>query len=324
MLDLARMRRVRLSARPIGQRLWATLFLTPNYGLPPRVKIRLEGLELLPDHPVIFAMNHTDRYNYWPFQYALWRIGRGFTASWVKGKYYDNRLLGRLLGWANNIPTVSRGYLIARDFLNQTGRRPTPEEYGALRALVEREGDPSACLEEILCRPRDVLGRLFDPGQEDYPTCINSLFAAMMSCFVELNQQALELGVHLIVFPQGTRSVRLSRGHVGLAQIALHSRRTIVPVGCNGSDLLYRGNSPWARGGEVVYRLGQPLCYEELARFHPPPFEPFSLAAEAAHRELFQGLVDHVMGRINQLLDERHQFSAEQATEEAAGAERFV
>ena len=30
------------------------------------------------------------------------------------------------------------------------------------------------------------------------------------------------------------------------------------------------------------------------------------------------------MGRINQLLDERHQFSAEQATEEAAGAERFV
>ena len=42
----------------------------------------------MPDEPVIFAMNHTDRYNYVPFQYGLWQEKDRFTATWVKGKYY--------------------------------------------------------------------------------------------------------------------------------------------------------------------------------------------------------------------------------------------
>jgi hypothetical protein len=33
-------------------------------------------------------MNHTDRYNYWPFQYQLWKWQYPYTTVWAKGKYY--------------------------------------------------------------------------------------------------------------------------------------------------------------------------------------------------------------------------------------------
>ena len=88
----------------------ASVFLGPNYRAFPGVKIELEGVENLPKHPVIFAMNHTDRYNYWPFQYKLWRKTDRLTATWVKGKYYEHPITAAALEWTNNIPAASRGY----------------------------------------------------------------------------------------------------------------------------------------------------------------------------------------------------------------------
>src|SRR5690606_29201 len=85
MLDLARLERIRLTPSPRFQRVVAYALLRPNYELPPRVDIVFEGQEKVPNEPVIFAMNHTDRYNYWPFQYSLWRRTGRFTATWVKG-----------------------------------------------------------------------------------------------------------------------------------------------------------------------------------------------------------------------------------------------
>lgn len=89
MLDLDRLKRVKLSSVPRGQQVMANLVLGPDYQFPRRTQIILEGTDKLPGHPVVFAMNHTDRYNYWPFQYKLYRAGLGFTATWVKGKYYE-------------------------------------------------------------------------------------------------------------------------------------------------------------------------------------------------------------------------------------------
>ena len=106
---------------PIGQRLVAYLLLGPNYHLPPAVDVVFEGTEHVPEEPVIFAMNHTDRYNYWPFQWQLWREGRGFTATWVKGKYYENRLLGAFMDSMNNIPLPSRGYVFSSQFRQRIG-----------------------------------------------------------------------------------------------------------------------------------------------------------------------------------------------------------
>ena len=332
MLDLRRLHRIRLSANPLGQRIVARAVLTPNYRIPPRVQIHLEGVDRLPEPPVIYAMNHTDRYNYWPFQYHLWRCYRRFTATWVKGKYYENRLLAKFMEKTNNIPTISRGYLVTRDFISVMGRRPADEEYKALRAWVDDAaagGDdiapPAGVPPEILERSRDVLGRRFDADQEDYPTYVNALHQTMMGRFLELNQEAFDLGLDVIVFPQGTRSVRLSRGHIGLAEVALAFQKTIVPVGCSGCDKVYPGGSPFAHGGEITYRLGEPIRYEEMAPFHiDEPFVPFHPEVERSHRDRFQGLVDLVMERINELVDPPYQFGDSHDSDGVRGASRFV
>lgn len=326
MLDLPRMQRIRLSAWPKAQSFIARVFLTPNYGFLPGVRIDLEGLENLPDEPVIYAMNHTDRYNYWPFQYALWRERRRFTATWVKGKYYQNAFVGKFMELTNNIPTVSRGYLISRDFIDAVGRPPTDEEYAELRRAVEGDGRvPEHVPREILESPREMLGRPFDPSRERYAEAVNALFREMMKRFVELNLEAFELGLDVLVFPQGTRSKRLSKGHIGLAQIALHSGRKIVPVGCSGSDVCYPGSSPIAKRGHVIYRIGKPLTDEEIAPFRiDEPFSPFTPEAEREHRERFQGLVDLVMDRIEALVDEPYKRSETGESEGTRGVSRFV
>jgi 1-acyl-sn-glycerol-3-phosphate acyltransferase len=335
MLDLDRIRSIRLSAIPRFQKIVGWTLLTPNYYSPPRVRIVLEGEHKLPEGPVLYAMNHTDRYNYWPLQYKLWRkLGR-FTATWVKGKYYEHPLLSKFMEMVNSIPTVSRGYLLARDFKSTLDRRPTNEEYAAARGWVdaqaeqldgtELEAPEGALPDSILSRPRTLLGHEFDPDRESYAQAINSLFRKMMRRFVELNEEATALGLDTIVFPQGTRSVRLSKGHIGLSQIALAHRSTIVPVGCSGCDKVYPSGSPWAKGGTVTYRFGDPIPYEALSEYHvKDAYEPFTPEAEATHRERFQALVDMLMGRIDELLDEPYRFSTDHDSEGVDGARRFV
>ncbi len=336
MLDLPRMRRIELTADPWGQKAVATLFLAPNYRLFPGVDIHLEGAEAIPDEPVIYAMNHTDRYNYWPFQYRLWRdLGR-FTATWVKGKYYQNAWLGKFMEWTNNIPTVSRGYLIGRDFLNVVGRRPGDEEYRALRSRVDAaaqaEGEerevaeiPDGLPEAIFEQPREMLGLEYRPTRHRWAERLNELFRAMMRRFVELNDEAFDRGLDLLVFPQGTRSIRLTRGRIGLAQIALQVDAPVVPVGCNGSDEVYPGDSPVGRSGEIVYRIGEPIGEGARADYAiDEPYEPFTAEAERRHRERFQAFVDMVMERIDGLLDPRYRFADEGSSESGGGAERFV
>ncbi|MFT7578826.1 MAG: 1-acyl-sn-glycerol-3-phosphate acyltransferase, partial [Myxococcota bacterium] len=109
------------------------------------------------------------------------------------------------------------------------------------------------------------------------------------------------------------------------AQIALKYGKTIVPVGCNGSDKCYPRSSPFAKGGHITYRFGAPITPEEMAPFATnASFEPFTAAAETAHRDAFQGLVDLVMDRINPLLDPEYQFSDTLESGGVGGADRFV
>lgn len=331
MLDLDRLARIRLKAKPVFQRVVAYALLAPSYDLPPRVRIDYEGDDRVPDEPVIFAMNHTDRYNYWPFQYTWWRRHGRFTATWVKGKYYENEWVGRFMEMTNNIPTVSRGYLITKDVLATLGRRPDDDEYVALRALVdaaahgeEREPDP-AIPRVLLEKPRDILGRRFDPSSETYGVAIDELFRAMMRRFVELNEEASALGLDLLIFPQGTRSIRLSRGHIGLSQMAMHLGRPVVPVGCSGSDKIYPGSSPVAKPGHVVYRFGEPVYPKDAAAWiERGGFEPFTTEAERDHRETFQTYVDDIMRRIDGLVDPEYRFGEDEASGGVAGSNRFV
>src|SRR5512139_727018 len=109
MVDLDYMKKIRLVAKPMGQRIVASLLLFPNYRIFAKVDIEIENMDRIPrDENVIFAMNHTDRFNYWPFQYKLWSMKCfPYTTVWVKGKYYRNALLAKGLDLCNLIPVPS-------------------------------------------------------------------------------------------------------------------------------------------------------------------------------------------------------------------------
>jgi 1-acyl-sn-glycerol-3-phosphate acyltransferase len=331
MLDLPRLKRLTLTSHPRIHDVMGYL-LEATYLRPPGTRVLAEGFQNVPRTPVIFAMNHTDRYNYFPFQVYIWKAARRYTATWVKGKYYESSFVATFMEMTNQLPTVSRGYLITKDFIATVGRPPSDEEYATLRARVdavafghELPASGVSLPTMLFERARDMLGRRFEPANESYEDALNALFGAMMRRFTELNAEALRLGLDVIVFPQGTRSKRLSRGHIGLAQLALKLKATVVPVGCNGSDHVYPGSSPFASGGTITYRFGQPIPYEAMSPYHvPADFEPFTPDAEVRHRERFQGYVDEVMERVNDLLDPEYRFTSDRASQGVKGSARFV
>lgn len=333
MLDLPLLERLSLVRRPRSQRFMGTL-LAVNYHWLPGVAIEVEQADRIPATPVVFAMNHTDRYNYFPFQFYLWRRFDRFTATWVKGKYYESSLLARFMESMLQLPTVSRGYLIAKDFLAAVGRRPTESEYALLREAVDaralgRPGSlpiPPLVPAELYAAGRNPLGLRFDASQGDYADYIRLLFHAMMARFVALNREAVAIGLDLLVFPQGTRSRRLLPAHDGIAQMALHLRIPIVPIGCNGADLVYPGASPFARRGRIVYRIGEPISYAELQPFHiAEDYAPFSAEAERQYGDRFEAVASRVTNRIDGLLDPEYRRAPEIDDEATTrGVERFV
>lgn len=305
------------------QRLIADWFLRFDYR---KISLRVEGLDNLPSRPVVLAMNHTDNFNYWPLQYRLHLEDR-YTATWVKGKNYENPGVSAFMRWTNNIPIASRGYVITRDFLNVLGRRPEEAEYRALRSAVDdlEPVERGAVPVRILEQGRDMLGRRFDPTREPYHEAVEALMRRLTERFLEKNREAQEIGCDVLVFPQGTRSKRLSKGHIGLAQIACFLESDIVPVGCNGTDVVYPSRSFIAQPGDAVYRIGEPI---ELASFGDllprEPFAPFTREAEEQHRERFQAMVDRVMDAIDGLLDEPYRYGDDQASDGTSGTDRFV
>lgn len=325
MLNLALYHQTQLQPRPLAHRAIAEGFLRHDYR--DKVEVCVVGLERVPEGPVIYAMNHTDAFNYWPFQYALHRAAARYTASWVKGKNYDGFVASRFMRWTNNIPLASRGYVITRDFVSTVGRLPTADEYRVLRDAVDSAGPIEGNVPKVLLtRRRNMLGRFFDVSRETYPEAVAALMGSMMERFVSLNRHALEgLGLDVLVFPQGSRSRRLSRGHIGLAQVALHLGATIVPVGCSGSDEVYDSRSVFAKPGNITYRVGLPIPAKHWKKVAPKqPFVPFSHAAEGEHRSVFQAVVDEVMERIDELVDEPYRFAHDRCSDGTVGSARFV
>ncbi|MEO0593245.1 MAG: lysophospholipid acyltransferase family protein [Myxococcota bacterium] len=332
MLDAQTLRKVKLNRVPFGQKVVAWGFLFPNYALPRKTEIEVEGLDNLPDRSVVLAMNHTDRYNYWPFQYQMYRFGvPRFTATWVKGKYYENAMMSWFMMSMNTIPVPSRGYIIAARFQEAIGRAPSNDEYRLLRDLVDGARSPDAIDDELsadLARFVAAYGK--GEGASALPSVLERFeaeFDEVMGEVVRLNQEAMfKYDNNILIFPEGTRSPTLSTGRTGLAQMAQHLGATIVPVGCSGSDTVYPGNSPVARGGRIVYRIGKPLePHGDELRNHrvTEPFVPLSRQASERHHAKFQAITDCVMERINALIDPKYRFAEESSVSEQ-GVKRFL
>jgi len=340
MVDLEYLKKIKLAKNPIGQRIVANFLLTPNYRWFQKVDIRLEGAERIPrGENVIFAMNHTDRFNYWPFQYELWRMKEfPFTTVWVKGKYYRNALLGKGLDLCNGIPVPSMGYLLEEFYRKRFQQRMDKSLYRAIKDVIDGKYEqvsayPAAAAEALAAMGEQFRGTIGGKYEQvsAYPAAaaealtavadrfteaLRGYYDAVMEKVAELSCNALyEKGLNLIIFPEGTRSVQLGQGRTGLAQLALYTGKKVVPVGCNNSEQVYPDSLPFARSGRIVYRIGEPLSLE--GKFQPfrigEPFKLLSRESQLKHREQFEAVTRIVMESINEMLEDRYRWSAEQS-----------
>jgi 1-acyl-sn-glycerol-3-phosphate acyltransferase len=313
-IDSEHLDTISLRTCPHVQILVGRLLLIPNYHFFSRVKIVIENFENIPkDETVIFALNHTDRYNYWPFQYKMWRQGKGrlpYTTTWVKGEYYSNVLLRKFFDWTNNIPVPSRGYLIREDFRKIAKEKISKMEYRVLRDYVSGKVTLQKLGNEITENIRKVIDypRTWLSGIEiPYSDYVDLYYRQLMAKVAQINFQALfDRNLNVIIFPEGTRSQTLGTGKTGIAHLALKANKKVVPVGCNGSDRVYTGNLPWAKSGTIVYRIGTPIDPLEIVGDIDRSFVPFSREAELQMKDEFREFTQFVMERINELLDDHH------------------
>ena len=114
-----------------------------------------------------------------------------------------------------------------------------------------------------------------------------------------LATRILESGYVLEIFPEGTRSPNgaLQEAKDGMAQLALRTGATVVPIGVNNTDAVWpkgrRLPSPIPRR-TITVRVGEPF---QVAGLVPP---------ETDRRAAKTAATTAIMGRIAELLDERH------------------
>lgn len=303
MVDLEYLKNIRLVSNPRSQKLVARLFLTPNYEIFRKLDIRFENIEHIPrNENVIFAMNHTDRFNYWPFQYKLWRMKYPYTTVWVKGKYYRNAYLAKGLDLCNLIPVPSMGYLIEEFYKKRFGKMIDREDYRKIRDVIDEKYEDLEAQRKALTETAHLMG-------DSFVEFIRDLYEKIMARVADLSIHALfEKGLSVIIFPEGTRGSQLGEGRTGIAQVALHTGKTIVPVGCNNSDAIYPGSSPVAKSGWITYRIGEPITLvNQLKEFRiPERFQLLSRESQQKYRETFEGATAVIMKAINAQLDEKY------------------
>jgi 1-acyl-sn-glycerol-3-phosphate acyltransferase len=302
MVDLEYLKKINLASNPIIQKLLATFFLAPNYRIFANVDIQVENIEKIPkDETVIFAMNHTDRFNYWPFQYKLWTMKNlPYTTVWVKGKYYRNYILGKVLDACNLIPVPSMGYLIEEFYKKNIGKKIDKGEYRIVRDMIDGTHEIGDALQKIASETTGFL-------KDNFVEYIKSYHETIMDRVAALSKSALfEKNLNLIIFPEGTRSLKLGKGRTGLAQLALNTEKKVFPVGCSNSDQVYTGSLPVAKSGKIIYRVGDPLSTDDQLKKYriKEGFKLFSRESQKKYKLQFEEVTRIIMGNINSLVDE--------------------
>ena len=304
MIDIDYFKKINLVSRPLGQVFVGNFLLFPNYHLFAKVDIEIENRERIPHgENVIFAMNHTDRFNYWPFQYKMLKLKEyPFTTVWVKAKYYKNALLAKGLDLCNLIPVPSMGYFIEEFYKKKFQQRMDRSLYRVVKDMIDGRIAETGPQERAALDALQALG-------EHFAEFIRGYYEEAMEKVAELSRTALcEKNLNLIIFPEGTRSVTLAEGRTGLAQLALHTGKRIVPVACNNSETVYTGSLPFAKSGRITYRIGEPLSVNDRLKDYriDEPFRLFSRESQQRYREQFEGVTRIVMASIEEMLDEKY------------------
>lgn len=338
MIIRKRLENLTLKSKPFIHMALASTLVAWDFSIPPKTEVIIENLDRIPqDRAVIFVMNHPNIYNYLPFLFKLIQLHKKnptgpfpSVAPWAKARFFHHPLAGKFLTAANVIPLPSQGYLLSKDFKNTLKRVPDDAEYRLLRDL----SDGQLSLSECLSQADDDLARFvttphgeFDPRVQPYDQFIRNLYYDLMGLVVRISQKALlTQKISLLIFPEGTTSLSLRKGQIGVAQMALKTQAPVIPVGANGLDKLYPGLSPFSRGGQALYRIGYPLSIaDDLAPFAvTEPFTPFTPMATAKFGDRFRAATDLIMDRLNNLLDPPYQFSPDAPPSELRGARRFV
>ncbi len=306
--------------QPLRQRVVQEIVTGANLRFFPGIDVIFEGQENIPSQgPFIITMNHTDDYNYLPLTLALTRQDL-YSAVWIKDKNYDNAAQRAFFDSMGMIPVHPAGAFLRRLYKSQFGRDAATFFSGQKYKDVKDVFDGKVTKEEMLKRDLDVESAYFVRRMDD----IRDYHQALMQKVGSLTLEAFDKGLYLLVFPEGSRSVRLSEGRTGVAEVALHTEIPVIPIGCNGGDRIYPPHSaPLARGpsgfwksflpnaarGVVVYNIGKPLTVDDALRPYriKDEFELFSPDSQVKYASRFKGARDVIMYSIHGLLDERHQ-----------------
>ncbi len=290
------------------------------FWLPPRARVELEGLEHLPTGPAIFAPNHTHKFDFFPVRCAL--LHRGVhLMTWIKARDYQHPAMRWLLGKGGNIPLVSRGFLIASDFAEVHGRKPSEDEYRALRLHVDEGAPLDAKLAAGLAAPRRIAGVEVELAH-GYRHALRHAYHVLMEEALRLARVGRDAGRHQHIYPQGATSRQLTPGHPGVVQAALALGVPIVPVGVSGCREVFLGKGhPFTGRGRVIVRLGP--AFEVARSVVPEGFRPFHPDDEDAHRVLLQAESDRLMEVINGLCEPAYQWAADAHSDAKRGVARF-
>ena len=268
-------RLAKTDVRKVFNQLKIARLLEFNYR---KIEINVEGE--IPKGKFIIAMNHTDKYSYWPLQYSLFKKEGKIGSLWVKG--------GKRSGFTNwffdkmgLIPVPTPTYMMIKGYENLHKKTPSREEVDEFKK-GEREF-----------------------GKVDVPV-IGEYHREGMRMVNDLSVNALDSGLYLIVYPEGTRHKRLGKGRLGLAQFALSNRIPVVPVGCSGGDKIYPGGNPWAKRGEVTYRIGKPIQPYDLRLGFSAKDVGLEKEVTDVTKVGLEIYTEHVMQKINRLLNDEY------------------
>lgn len=293
------------------------------FGLPPRARIVLEGAEhlrTLREGPAIVSPNHTHKFDFFPLRCALLHQGQQLM-TWIKARDYKHPAMRWILGKGGNIPLASRGYLIAADFAQVHGRRPTEDEYRALRDHVDTEAPLPDDLARMLAPRRAMAGVAvsFDGG---YRGAVREAYRTLLGEALLHARRGRDLGRHQHIYPQGATSKQLTPGHPGAVQAALALGVPIVPVGMSGCREVFLGKDhPLTRGGTVIIRIGAPITIDPGVV--PSDFRPFDPDHEDRHHTALQGETDRVMTAINALCEPSYRWADDLVSDAKRGVARF-